>query len=108
MKTSGSGQNRIVVPVFVVALPFVSFFVTLPRANAIVWDDAVARTSTSSFSDRALTTETPTPCSPPEMRVAAAAELPAGVQHGEDDLEGRSGGPSRPGIGLTGMPRPLS
>ena len=30
-------------------------------------------------SDSAFTTDTPTPCRPPEMRVAAAAELAAGV-----------------------------
>ena len=36
VKTSGSGQNGTSVPVFWAALPFVSFFVTLPRANAIV------------------------------------------------------------------------
>jgi len=45
------------------------------------------RISTSRRSDSALTTETPTPCRPPGDLVAAAvAELAAGVQHGEHDL----------------------
>ena len=46
-------------------------------------------TSTTSSSDSALTTETPTPCRPPEVCVDLAAELAAGVQRGEDDLERR-------------------
>ena len=67
MKTSGSGQNRIIVPVFLVALPFVSFFVTLPREKAIVHVEPSRRTVASSFSESAFTTDTPTPCRPPEI-----------------------------------------
>ena len=40
--------------------------------------------------DSALTTETPTPCKPAGDRVAASAELAAGVQHREHDLDGRT------------------
>jgi hypothetical protein len=67
VKTSGSGQNRTIVPVRCAALPLVSFFVTLPRENAMEWLNPSRRTSTSSFSDSAFTTETPTPCRPPEI-----------------------------------------
>ena len=46
-----------------------------------------ARCATSSRVDSALTTVTPTPCRPPETRVALAVELPARVQDGHDDLD---------------------
>ena len=47
-------------------------------------------TWTTSFSERAFTTETPTPWSPPEIRYPSAAELAPGVQGREDDLHGRT------------------
>ncbi len=38
--------------------------------------------------ERAFTTETPTPCKPPETLVAFTAEFAAGVQNGKHDLDG--------------------
>ena len=67
-KISGSGQNRMVVPVRRLGLPLRSFEVDLPRANSCSQWDPSRSTSTSSFEESAFTTDTPTPCSPPEMR----------------------------------------
>ncbi|MNC84487.1 hypothetical protein D3C83_00430 [compost metagenome] len=62
------GQMRSDVPVFFSpTLPvFFSFFSTAPSAKAIVCTPPSRFTSTSSFSESALVTEMPTPCSPPE------------------------------------------
>ncbi len=68
VKISGSGQNRIVVPVFCRARPFLSFVVGLPRAYSWCQANPSRKTSAIIFSDRAFTTETPTPWRPPEMR----------------------------------------
>ena len=58
-----------------------------PRWNDIAHVLPPRSTSTSSRSDRALTTDAPTPCSPPGRGVRSAAELAAGVQLGEHDLD---------------------
>ena len=65
-KMSASGLNVTVVPRSVVASPRVSSVVGSPRAKLCVQTKPSWRTSTVSHSERALTTETPTPCRPPE------------------------------------------
>ena len=62
------GQMRSDVPVFFSpTLPvFFSFFTTLPSANAIWCTPPSRLISTSSFSESAFVTDTPTPCRPPE------------------------------------------
>ena len=67
-KYDGSGQKRRMVPVL--RLPTVSTTsrsaVFSPPANSIRCTSPSRLTNTSSFFDRALTTDTPTPCRPPE------------------------------------------
>ena len=67
-KISGSGQNVMIVPVLRVALPLVSLVVALPRTKVCVHEAPSRITWTTSFSERAFTTDTPTPWSPPEIR----------------------------------------
>ena len=67
-KNFSSGQKRMVVPVLrlpTVPTTFSSCFF-LPSANHIEYSLPSRRTQTCSFFERALTTETPTPCRPPE------------------------------------------
>ena len=66
VKISGSGQNVTIVPVLVVGFPFRSLPTALPRSNSIVQVNPSRATSTVSRRESALTTETPTPCRPPE------------------------------------------
>ena len=67
-KYAGSGQNRTVVPVF--ALPTwpttSSFEVGRPLRKPMLYSLPPRRTQHSRFFDSALTTDTPTPCRPPE------------------------------------------
>ena len=68
-KISRSGRNVIVVPVsfLLSVLPAaIRSVVGSPRANSWRVIFPSRRTSTLSHSDSAFTTETPTPCSPPE------------------------------------------
>ena len=65
-KISVSGQNVIVVPVSWAAAPRTSGPIGSPRSYAWVQTYPSLRTSTSSIIDRAFTTDTPTPCRPPE------------------------------------------
>ena len=65
-KTSASGRKVIVVPVSSVASPWAIGPVGAPRSKDCVQTNPSRRTSTSSRSDSALTTETPTPWSPPD------------------------------------------
>ena len=64
-----------------VPVPFVlpmisSFFVVSPRSKAM-WCRLPSRsTHTSSFSERAFTTDTPTPCSPPDTLYVALSNFP--------------------------------
>ena len=67
VKISGSGQNRTVVPCFVLALPLTSFVVARPCAYSWCHAKPSRRMSAVIFADSAFTTETPTPCSPPEI-----------------------------------------
>jgi hypothetical protein len=67
-KYDGSGQNRTVVPVL--ALPtsptISSFEWTLPPLNEMLYSLPPRRTQHSRCFESALTTDTPTPCRPPE------------------------------------------
>ncbi len=68
-KIVASGQNVTVVPVRSrgagpVALSF--FLISPPSANSAMWCLPSRSMSRTSFVDRAFTTETPTPWSPPE------------------------------------------
>ena len=69
-KNLGSGQKRTVVPVLrwpTVPTTFSSeVFCAVGEGHVVLL--AVAPTQTSSFDERALTTETPTPWRPPEKR----------------------------------------
>jgi hypothetical protein len=65
-KISASGRKVMMVPVAVVGSPLVSSVCGTPRAYSWSQVKPSRRTSISSFSDSALTTETPTPCRPPE------------------------------------------
>ena len=69
-KNFGSGQKRTVVPVL--RWPTVSTTlspeVLAPSAKPMWWTWPPRLTQTSSFEERALTTETPTPWRPPEKR----------------------------------------
>jgi hypothetical protein len=65
-KTSASGRNEMVVPV-----PFASPTTLIspcgtPRANSCRYTLPSRLTSATSHSESAFTTETPTPCNPPE------------------------------------------
>src|SRR5437773_6212549 len=100
-----SGLNQTVVPV-PFALPMTSSFsVVLPRSNAM-WCRLPSRsTHTSSFSDSAFTTDTPTPCNPPETLYVLLSNLPPACS--------TVSATSTPGFFSvlwmsTGMPRPLS
>jgi hypothetical protein len=67
-KYLGSGQKRMVVPVLrwpTVPVTF-SFSFKNPSSKAMAYCLPSRLISTSSRVDRALTTETPTPCRPPE------------------------------------------
>ncbi len=67
-KYDESGQKRTVVPVL--ALPTSpttsSFDFTLPLANEMLYSLPPRRTQHSRFFESAFTTDTPTPCRPPE------------------------------------------
>jgi hypothetical protein len=67
-KYLGSGHARTEVPdSFGAALPiFLSFSITSPPAKAISYTAPSRFTRTSRRFDKALVTDTPTPCSPPE------------------------------------------
>ena len=69
-KYRGSGQKRIVVPVFRRPDgPITASSSTFsPPSKAIAYSLPPRLTRTSRRLDSALTTETPTPCSPPENR----------------------------------------
>src|ERR1700732_3580744 len=80
-KYLGSGQKRRVVPVL--RWPTVSTTLSRevfwPSAKAIWCTWPPRRTQTSSFEERALTTETPTPWRPPEKRELLSEHLAAEV-----------------------------
>ena len=65
-KISRSGRKVIRVPVALVALPFLKSATGLPRSYSWLQECPSLEISSCSRSESALTTETPTPCSPPE------------------------------------------
>src|SRR5262245_18000719 len=76
LKTSGSGVKRTDVPRRSVPSPTASGFTTSPRTNPIRWTCPSRQTSTSRCDDSALTTDTPTPCRPPETLYVFWSNLP--------------------------------
>jgi len=105
VKISVSGLNHTVVPV-PFALPTISSrFLVSPRSNAMWWRFPSRSTHTSSCSESAFTTDTPTPCSPPETLYVVLSNLPPACSI--------VSATSTPGFfsvlcRSTGMPRPLS
>ena len=66
-KISFEGRNVICVPVsFDFPISFNGFFAS-PLSNSTKYFFPSLLISNSNFSERALTTETPTPCKPPEI-----------------------------------------
>ena len=65
-KISASGKNEIVVPVLLRVADDLHVALRHAARELLAVDLAVAPTSATSHSDSALTTETPTPCRPPE------------------------------------------
>ena len=105
VKMLSSGRNQTVVPV-PFTLPITSsFFFVSPLSNAM-WCFLPSRsTHTSSFFDSAFTTDTPTPCNPPETLYVLLSNLPPACR--------TVSATSTPGFFSvlwmsTGMPRPLS
>ncbi len=64
--TCASGQNRTTVPLRLARPTTVRAWVRLPREKAMAWRLPSRTTSTSVLADSALTTDTPTPCRPPD------------------------------------------
>jgi hypothetical protein len=107
VKISGSGQKRIVVPLFLLALPFVSFEVERPRAYPCDQANPSRKMSAVIFSESAFTTETPTPCSPPEMLYPPPPNLPPAFNVvSATSTAGRRSFAF--GMGFTGIPAPSS
>ena len=67
VKISGSGQKRIVVPVFVAGLALGQLGRDRPRAYSWCHVEPSRGTSAVELRESAFTTETPTPCRPPEI-----------------------------------------
>ncbi len=104
-KISGSGQNVIFVPVFF-DVPVEAIGATgTPRAYACCQTLPSRRISASSRSERAFTTETPTPWSPPETLYELLSNFPPECRSVRM-ISSVSRLCSR--WSPTGMPRPLS
>src|SRR5262249_17745980 len=103
---TGSAQNVTVVPVDVVAAPFFSGLTALPPSPySCVHTNPSRLISTSRRFDSALTTETPTPCKPPDT----AYDLPSNLPPACNVVSTTStAGRFSTGCLSTGMPRPLS
>src|SRR6185437_2031870 len=104
-KTWSSGQNVIIVPVSSVRSPFLSGPAGSPTAQDCRQTCPSLRISTSSLVDSALTTETPTPCRPPETAYDLLSNLPPACSV---VITTSTAGLFSPGWLSTGMPRPLS
>ena len=65
-KISFDGKNVILVPFFFVFPSFLRGLTEFPSLNSLSYSFPSLYFLRSSFSDNALTTETPTPCNPPE------------------------------------------
>ena len=66
VKISLDGKKVILVPVFLVLLISLKGFIEIPSLKLIKYSLPSLKILRSNFSERALTTETPTPCKPPE------------------------------------------
>ena len=65
-KISFDGKNTILVPVFFVFPISFKGFKEFPSLKVIEYSLLFLKILRSNFSERALTTDTPTPCKPPE------------------------------------------
>ena len=65
-KTSLDAKKVILVPRFLVCPIFFNGLIDFPFSNLISYSFPSLKILNSSFSDRAFTTETPTPCKPPD------------------------------------------
>ena len=72
----GSGQKVVLVPVPFAEPTFASFSDVLPWSKAILYSPPSRFTNTSTREDSALTTETPTPCKPPDTLYPSPPNLP--------------------------------
>ena len=63
---SFEGKKLILVPFFFVFPIFFNGLTASPSLNSILYSFPSLKIFNSNFSDNALTTETPTPCKPPE------------------------------------------
>ena len=63
---SFEGKNFILVPLFDDFPIFFKGFIDFPFSNSIKYSEPSLKILNSSFLDNAFTTETPTPCKPPE------------------------------------------
>ena len=89
VKISGSGQNRIVVPCFVLALPLVELGGGAAPRVLLVPREAVAQDVGRHLRRERVHDRDADAVQAAGDPVAAAAELAAGVQRGERDLDGR-------------------
>src|SRR5881628_457916 len=96
--TCRSGLKVTRVPVLRVLPVFASAAVFLPRANRCFHALPSRQTSTSSHSDSALVTETPTPCRPPEILYPPPPNFPPAckVVSTTSTAGGRSWGSDQP------------
>ena len=70
------GKNVILVPFFFVLPNFLRGLTELPSLNLISYSLPSLKIFKSNFSDNALTTDTPTPCKPPETLYESWSNLP--------------------------------
>ncbi len=108
-KISASGKNEIVVPVspFSTSPTTARSALGTPRVNSCRYSLPPRRTSATSHSERAFTTETPTPCNPPETLYGepSAPNLPPACSFVKTTVSAEVPWSS---IWSTGMPEPLS
>ena len=104
-KTSASGQKRIVVPEWVLRPPVVMGATALPRLYSWWWILPPRWTVASTFSERALTTDIPTPWRPEETLYPPPPNLPPAWS---TVMTTSSAGFFCLGMMSTGIPRPLS
>ena len=101
----GSGKKLTFVPVFFEGLPFLIFDVGFPKSKFWLQTCSSLWTSTFTNVDNALTTDIPTPCSPPLTVYAPDSNLPPAWRVVKTVVRAET---FVFGCGLTGIPLPLS
>src|SRR5699024_3325420 len=74
--TLGSGLKCIIVPVLLLLPTSPNSDTGSPLVNSCIYSLSFLLTFTFNHSDRAFTTETPTPCNPPDTLYAALLNFP--------------------------------